>query len=185
VPWSYWGSETVGSIPNGDVVDWVYVEFRDAVDAPSATAATRIDRQAGFLLDDGSIVGLDGVSNLFFSGTVANNLFILIHHRNHLDIMSASALTESSGIYTYDFTTSASQAYGSIQKDLGAGVFGMITGDANMDGTIDDLDATEAWFSQAAQSGYFSGDVDMNSQVNNQDKNDIWLPNVGNSQMLP
>ena len=63
-PWNYPGTDSVIAIPNTEVVDWVLVELRDAADAASATAATRITRKAGFLLKDGTVVGLDGSSNL-------------------------------------------------------------------------------------------------------------------------
>ena len=45
-PWNYSGSESVVSIPNANVVDWVMVELRDAASAPLATVGTRIARQA-------------------------------------------------------------------------------------------------------------------------------------------
>ena len=99
--------------------------------------------------------------------------------------MSANALTESGGIYTYDFTNAAGQAYGDNQSDLGGGKFGMIGGDANANGTINDFDITEVWYLQAGKTGYLSGDANMDSQVNNPDKNDIWFGNYGKSEILP
>ncbi len=32
-PWNYTGTESVGSIPNSDVVDWILIELRDAANA--------------------------------------------------------------------------------------------------------------------------------------------------------
>ncbi|MBM3436207.1 MAG: hypothetical protein FJY07_08355, partial [Bacteroidetes bacterium] len=58
-PWFYLGTESVEAIPNSGVVDWILVELRDAASAASATAVTSIARQAGFLLNDGSVVGLE------------------------------------------------------------------------------------------------------------------------------
>jgi hypothetical protein len=111
-PWNYPGTESVGSIPNTDVVDWVLVELRDATDAASATGATRIAQQAGFILKDGTVVGLDGSSNLQFGASFSSGLFVIVWHRNHLGVLSAAALTETGGIYSYDFSTSLSQAHG-------------------------------------------------------------------------
>ncbi|MCD4684020.1 MAG: hypothetical protein K8R86_12115, partial [Bacteroidales bacterium] len=184
-PWEYNGGENVASIPNSDIVDWLLVEFRDAADVNSATSATSLGGQAAFILRDGSIVDLNGSSILSFDYTITQNLFIILWHRNHLPAMSKYPLNETGGIYTYDFTTAADQAFGNNQSDFGGGKFGMIAGDANADGTINDFDGIEAWYPQIGQSGYLSGDVNMDGQVNNPDKNDVWLPNYGKSEQLP
>jgi hypothetical protein len=62
-PWNYSGTESVSSIPNADVVDWVLIEMRDAPDAASATSATIIEQQAAFISEDGSMVATDGTSS--------------------------------------------------------------------------------------------------------------------------
>ncbi len=66
-PWNYTGTESVTSIPNSGIVDWVLIEFRDAATASNATPATIFDRRAAFLLQDGTVVDLDGMSELQFS----------------------------------------------------------------------------------------------------------------------
>lgn len=87
-PWNYPGTESVASIPNNQVVDWVLIEGRDAPDAASATETTSFVRQAAFLLSNGKIVDLDGVSLLSTNYSLNNNLFVVIWHRNHLPILS-------------------------------------------------------------------------------------------------
>jgi len=47
-PWNYTGSETVALIPNTEVVDWVLVEIRDAIDAASANSSTIVEQQFTF-----------------------------------------------------------------------------------------------------------------------------------------
>ena len=84
LPWLYAGTESVVSIPNANVVDWVLVELRDAANAASATSATRIARQAGFLLKNGTVTAVDGASTYAIQCSVAQNLFVIIWHRNHL-----------------------------------------------------------------------------------------------------
>ncbi len=184
-PWNYPGSVNIESIPNANIVDWVLIELRDAEDATSATPGTMIAKQAAFLLNDGSVVGLDGSSILSFYHSIIQSLFVVIWHRNHLGVMSANALTETGGVYTYDFTTSGGQAYGTdAQKDLGSGVYGMIAGDANADGDVNTGDKT-IWTNQAGVSGYKTADMNMNTQVNNQDKNNKWLLNSGEECQVP
>ncbi|MBN1339167.1 MAG: PKD domain-containing protein, partial [Bacteroidales bacterium] len=108
-PWNYTGSESVASLPNLNVVDWVLVELRDAANASSATSATMIARQAAFLLNNGSVVGMDGTSDLNFNVSLNNQLFVVIWHRNHLGIMTSGAVSLDAGVYTYNFSTSATQ----------------------------------------------------------------------------
>ena len=76
-PWNYNGTESVVSIPNPDIVDWILVEFRDAPDAASAIPATTIERQAAFLKNDGSVVSLDGTSILSFNHSIIQSLFVV------------------------------------------------------------------------------------------------------------
>ncbi len=186
-PWQYTGSESVTSIPNANIVDWVLIELRDATDAASANSTSVIARQAAFLTCNGTVVGLDGSSILSFDNSINHQLFVVVWHRNHLGIMAANAVTQSGGIYTYDFSTGAGQAYGgsSGQKEIGSVVWGMIAGDGNADGDINSDDKTNVWSSQAGTNGYKSGDFDMNGQVMNQDKNDVWVGNIGAESQVP
>jgi len=179
-PWNYSGTENVLAIPNSEVVDWVLVELRDAVDAASATSATRVARQAAFIKKDGSIVGLDGTTSLQFSNSITQQLFVVIWHRNHLGVLSANALTLSGGIYTYDFSTALTQAYNADfgYKVIGSGIYGMAGGDNDADGDVDLTDIA-TWKSNAGTTGYKSSDFNMNNQVSNTDKNDVWVENNG------
>jgi hypothetical protein len=184
-PWLYTGTESVVAMP-ANVVDWVLIELRDATSAANASLATRIARKAGLLLTNGNIVATDGVSPLFFTNSVSNNLFVVIHHRNHLAILSANALTQTGGIYTYDFSTASAQAFGSnAEKQLATGIWGMYCGDANGNGTIEIGDLTPAWKSNAGKTGYFPADLNFNRQVNNSDKDSFWLPNYGKGTNVP
>ena len=184
--WYYTGTEAVSFIPNNNITDWVVVEFRDAPSAPLATGATIVNKQAAFLLSDGSVVGLDGTSPLKVNGIFTNNLYAVIWHRNHLGILSANPLILS-GInqYSYDFTTGPGQAYLSGQKDLGGGIYGMIGGDGQPDGNILGSDIANVWWNEAGTNGYLMGDFNMDTQVDNNDKNDIWFPNNGAGTQVP
>jgi hypothetical protein len=185
-PWNYTGTESLIDIPGTDVVDWILVELRDAPDPDFATTDTRVARQAALLLNDGAIVGLDGSSSLHFIESIDQQLFVVLWHRNHLGIMSANALTPSpEGVYSYDFTTAASQAYGDGQNFLGNDNYGMTGGDTNADGIINDSDAIQIWIPQAGTAGYLNGDVNLNGQVNNPDKNDMWYENLNKQTQVP
>ena len=186
VPWNYSGTESVDSIPNTDVVDWVLIELRDTTDAALATSETMIARQAVFLLNDGSVVDLDGNNGpcCVAAPSITDSLFVVIWHRNHICIMSTNPLTKSGDVYTYDFTTPAGQAFGTdAQKNFG-GIYGMFGGDANADSNIN-TDDKSIWENQVGTKGYQPSDFDMDGQVNNPDKNEFYVPNFEKSAQLP
>jgi hypothetical protein len=155
--------------------------------ASDATPATMVSRQAGFLLNDGSIVDIDGSSMLRFDVVVNDNLFVIVHHRNHLGIMSANPVIQTAGNYMHDFTTGSGQAHGDInaQKQILPGVWGMIAGDINADGIINMADKSPEWEVLAGEAGYHQADLNFDGQVNNMDKDDFLIPNQGNSSYTP
>ena len=185
-PWNYGGTESITTIPAG-VVDWVLVELRDAANASSAVSATLIARRAGLLHNDGRITGTDGFSMLQFDNTISQQLFVIIHHRNHLSIMSASPLAYEKGIYQFDFSTSSGQIYqgASGSKEISPGVWGMIAGDADGNGSIENEDKTSVWDEAAGKQMYLSSDLNLDSQADNLDKDDYWFPNFGRNSAIP
>jgi len=180
-PWNYDGSDSVISIPNNNIVDWMLIEIRDATSAALATSGTMVAQQAGFLHSNGNVVGLDGSSNLEFDVTISDSMFVVIHHRNHLEVLSAHGLQHTGNVYSYDFTIGSDQAYGGNLKDMGFGAWTLYGGNGIVDSQIDDLDKTSVWEPESGKAGYLQGDYNMDGQVNNPDKNEIWLINNGTS----
>jgi PKD repeat protein len=187
-PWFYNGGESVIGIPDPEIVDWVLIELRETSgDASTANSLKAIGRMAAFVKSDGSIIAKDGINLPEFELMVADNLFVVIWHRNHLGIISAVPVIRSGENYIYDFSSSDTQAYGGVnaQKQLTSNIWGMIAADGNSDGTIDDSDRNYPWMIEAGLSGYYFGDYNLDNQVNNLDKNDYWLPNTGKSSYVP
>ena len=184
-PWFYTGTESVAAIPD-NVVDWVLVDLRDASSATAALPATSVEMQAAFILNNGSVVGLDGSSVLQFTASISNDPYVVVWHRNHLGVLSATSPVETGGVYTYDFSTELAQAFGGGlgYKLIDTGVYGMAGGDANGDGVIDAADKA-LWAGQAGTKGYKASDFDMDSQVNNTDKNDLMIENQDLSSQIP
>jgi hypothetical protein len=143
-------------------------------------------QQAAFILNNGSIVGLDGVSNLQFDNSVTQGLFVVVWHRNHLGVMSGTPLFPIGGVYHFNFTTGQTQAYGGAagHKEIGAGIWGLVAGDGNADGEITTADKS-SWATEAGKKGYLSNDYSMNSEVNNQDKNEKWTSNLTYKSQVP
>jgi uncharacterized protein (TIGR02145 family) len=183
-PWNYAGTENISIAPTANITDWVLVELRNTDgDASTATPDKRIHRQAALLLADGSIVKTNGSGPIEFTGAILNNLYVIIWQRNHLAVMSANPLTPTDGNYVYDFTNSVSKAYLDGQKQIGLGVYGMIGGDSDANGTVNSLDKTQ-WNSKAGKAGYLNSDNDLDGQSDNIDKNEIWDLNNGLSAPL-
>ena len=132
--------------------------------------------------------GLDGIDSPVRIAVqeVPDNPFVIIRHRNHLDIMSATALIESNGVYQYDFTSGSGQAYGTgAQKEIISGVWGMYGGDINADGKIDSSDKSANWQTEAGLSGYLSSDLNFDGEANNIDKDEYWINNLGEDCQIP
>ncbi len=83
----YTGTETVGSIPAG-VVDWVQLQLR-------SNTTTTVASRAAFVKSDGTVVDTDGASNVSFTGVTPGSYYIVVNHRNHLSVMSASTVALS------------------------------------------------------------------------------------------
>jgi hypothetical protein len=186
-PWNYLGTESVMSLP-ANTIDWVLIELRDAPSAAEATTATRIARQAALLRNDGRVIDLSGNPELNFGPlTITNDFYVVVYHRNHISILSAIGLTQSDGVYTYNFTTGSGQVFGGAlaQKELVPGVWGMMGGDGDANGLIDQVDKDPVWEIEAGDQGYLKSDYNLDSQSNNLDKDDIWVPNLGSGSQVP
>jgi len=187
-PWNYTGNETVLQMPSGSIVEWGLLELRETTgNASTATEATIIAQQAVYIRKDGMVKGLDGSNLPHFSEEISNNLYVIVRHRNHLSIMSANALSISGSAYTYDFTSGSEKVYGGAlgHKQIGPGVWGMMSGDGNADDIININDKNDVWGIQAGKEGYLTGDYNLNKQVDNTDKNEGWEPNNGNETQVP
>jgi len=173
-PWNYSGGENVSSIP-ADVVDWVLVGLR------SAETEADIILRAAFIKSDGSIVDTSGSGGVEFEGLAYGDYFVVIYHRNHLSIMSNSALPLSETSALYDFSTASAQAYGSnSMAEVETGVFAMICGDGNADGVVDESDHF-LWRSENGTAWSYGkgGDFNLDGGIDAADLNFFWRANNG------
>ena len=169
-PWFYMGTDAVGSIPSSSVVDWVLCEIRTG-----AAPTTTLEQHAGFIKSDGSIVGLDGISPLQFDYSPVGSYYFVLHHRNHLPVMTATPIFAGPlGPGTIDFTTAMASAYGTNpMKEVVTGTFGLWAGDVNANGQVKyngSANDRASIFNRIGSltgivSGYYPEDVNMNGQV--------------------
>lgn len=164
------------------IVDWVFVELRSATDNKQI-----IDSRSALLQRDGDIVGLDGVSTLTFDVAQAADYYVVVKHRNHLGVMTKTALALSSTPITVDFTTvttptytlsSSTQNVPQVTIEQGLALWsGNTTYDNKMiyQGTNNDNNSVYQQVVGASTNvlqlpsyklkGYYSGDVNMNGEV--------------------
>ncbi|MEM9991616.1 MAG: CUB domain-containing protein, partial [Bacteroidota bacterium] len=83
-PYSDGKTATTSVLAN--MIDWVYVEIRDP-----ATGMNVLEGQSALLRPDGTVVDVDGASPLIISQN-AGNYHVVIRHRNHLSIMTGTAV---------------------------------------------------------------------------------------------
>jgi len=138
------GNETIANAstvladngPNS-IVDWVYVELRDAND-PVLVLATR----AGLVQRDGDVVEMDGTGALCFEQNSAGNYYVAVRHRNHLGVMTAvSVALDNSGVVV-DFTSPSLDVFntapvhdGNERADVN-GVKALWAGNTNVDDSV-------------------------------------------------
>ena len=175
---------TVDSIPS-DIVDWVLVELRS-----SLIGGDTIGYKSAFLKNDGTIVGDDGINNNLIVDVPPGSYYIVIRHRNHVAVMSSDTLIlndNSSVPVTYDFTTGSAQFYGgsSGSKQIETGVWGMMAGDANGNGQVQNNDSENYWKPDNGTAGYKNSDFNLNGQVQNNDNENYWKPNNGRGSQVP
>lgn len=78
--------QTVNTIPP-NTVDWILVELRD-----KSNKTAIITSRSALLLNNGSIVDIDGITPLQL-GAFADNYYVVVKHRNHLPIMSKEPIS--------------------------------------------------------------------------------------------
>lgn len=111
-----------------------------------------------------------GVASASFPGAVnGNSYYIVVKHRSSLETWSANPVSFGSSA-SYNFTTSASQAYGDNMISLGNGKYGIFAGDLNHDGFIDGSDFTDVDNDNANFAlGYLFTDVNGDGYVDGND----------------
>jgi len=179
IPFNYNGTESVTSIPNVNIVDWVLVELRKPTSGlpADANSATIIGRKAGFLLNDGIVVDLDGATPLSFNIIKQGSSFLVIRHRNHLGVISNTIPSNSAGTFANDYSLLAnSYKDPSASSDpvalLSGGIYGLWAGDANNDGVVNATDVNLIKIATAnSASGYLPTDVNLSNSINVNDVN--------------
>ncbi len=190
-PYSYWNptvpantiAPAVLNVSGSNaIVDWVFVELRDAAD-PTVIVSSR----SALLQRDGDIVELDGLSPLQVRSVSTTSYYVAVRHRNHLAVMTASPITLTMAGVVVDFRQPATPTFvkgpAAIHQAQVVVVQGraMWAGNALRDnvviyqGTNNDVNVLAQQVVSAPANtfqlpfyilkGYLSGDINMNGEV--------------------
>jgi hypothetical protein len=134
--------------------DSVIVECRSSVSPYSVVYSSRC------ILDTNGYITF-----VYPASLLTDDYYIAIKHRNSLETWSSTPIE----LYTtsnYDFTTSASAAYGSNQVEVDPGIWAFYSGDLNGDENVDLIDISRVELEVNNFSfGYNSSDINGDGNV--------------------
>lgn len=122
-----------------------------------------------------------GLISTVFQSVPDGNYYVAVKGRNMIQTWSAQPEVIGIVPFTYDFTTSAAQAYGSNMIQVNPGVWAFYSGDINQDEVIDNSDSDTLFHDiENSSFGILTTDLNGDGAVDNSDT-DAYFINVGNS----
>lgn len=168
-PWNYTGTESTTQsflLTNSNIIDWVLLELRTGTGS-----GTIIAKKAALLKADGKVCDYRDVNSpVVFENISAGNYYVVVRHRNHIGVMSASPVTISQQSQLYDFSTAITQYYGSDAKLITGSIYGLYAGDVNGNGVINAVDRNLVITNNSSMT-YNNADLNLNAVVNAADRN--------------
>lgn len=164
-----------------DAVDSVTVEVRNAVTAAGSTIRKF---QSAWLLTDGTIRHyVDTTQHSVVFDVPAGSYYLVVHHANHLPVMSASFQALSDVAVQYDFSTGQAQAFGSQALMPVGSRYALYPGDVNRSGIVTAADANVI-FGALNVVGYSASDANLSGIVTAADAN-IVFGNLNQAIQVP
>lgn len=154
-------AKTVGYVPmwgNG-IADKINIELHDTANYNNIIySASGID------------LSTTGTANHSINSPVNSRYYLTIKHRNSIETVSATPVSFSGQDVSYDFSTSASKAFGDNMKFLSGGIFAIYSGEAMQDGVVDGSDMAAIDNSSSMMlSGYYPEDINGDGIVDGSD----------------
>ncbi|MCW5897816.1 MAG: hypothetical protein KIT10_00990 [Flavobacteriales bacterium] len=180
-PYSDLGYQGIGgggeSFPSGilvldgpdAIVDWVWIELRDALHPAHVVSA-----RAALVQRDGDVVDRDGSSAIGMSA-LPGEYHVAVHHRNHLPVMTAAPVALGWAVTPLDLSTGMIDTYGLDAQRLRGGRWLLWAGDVTGNGVVQYtgpgndrdpiLQAIGGLVPSATTSGYMPHDVNLDGTV--------------------
>ncbi|MCK9271205.1 MAG: hypothetical protein M0P50_12280, partial [Bacteroidales bacterium] len=170
-----------------DVVDWVLVSIRQG----DSLASSTIFRCVGLVARDGTVT----LECPCFRTSGIDKYYILIDHRNHLQVMSKAVKLNGGTTLGFDFTIQDSWRLGTpVPQEVGQKLIGshyvMVggNGDQQMEPSsqfdLNSLDFDVWTHDNGKVFQYLRGDYDMNLDCNSLD-DELWINNNGKINFIP
>ncbi len=184
-PWNYMGTEGLNWTDDdyiGTETDWVLVSFRNG-----ATKDTEVVQTAALVHQDGRITF---PNPCVLTETMGTEFYVVIDHRNHMNIMTPTAISVVNNQLTYDFRASDSYitGLGFGQKQLPTGEWVMFAADADQSdipsSIVDGLDKSIWLEGNGTFDDYCPPDFNLDGDVNGEDKS-LWFDNHGVYSRVP
>ena len=128
----FWNGTSMNQVQDADMDLTTFNKFTGTTADTLSVLLADAFTPFGYVFESHNVnINPDGTMTVSVPASLSGSYYIVIKQRNSVETWSATAVSFSGGIITYDFTTSASQAYGSNQIDLnGDGtVWGLYSGD--------------------------------------------------------
>lgn len=162
-----------------NAVDVVTVEIR------SSETGETLQTADVYVSTEGYIINADGERSVPFYYTTDKEYYLVIRHRNHLDIMSSSKhmFSDYPDVRTTIDLTTAGSTYGDGFVELESNLYGMYQGEVNSDETVSYSDAFEV-ISNVANPTNWNADVNLDNVITYFDAFKS-LTNNGESSAVP
>jgi hypothetical protein len=176
-------TEVLGPLPDS-VVDWIVVELR------SDLAGGRRYFRSGLVTRHGRVVEPIGNQPLLFRQVRTDGYFVVLHHRNHLRVMTErrTNVRPGNGRLLVDFTM-GNDIFGGASSMVAAAsqagriVWAVPVGDVDQTLSVD-RDDWGRWPLPDVDEGYLQLDTSMDGVVSTSDHNLIWN-NRGRTSAVP
>ncbi len=114
-------------------------------------------------------VNTDGTASVTIPAGLGSSYFMVVKHRNSIETWNASPVSFGGATISYNFSSSASQAFGNNMKQIN-GKYVLYGGDVNQDGIVDADDMVSVDNDAASfLTGYLPSDTNGDGVINSAD----------------
>ena len=168
----YSDGRTISAMPGG-MVDWIYVALKSSPTGAVVCGKSVLLNQSGQAVQD------DGTTAYIELPAAPGDYYLLVQHRNHFNVLTATAQTlQTLSSAEYNFTTGSDKYHAPLSAlEVETGKWATKAGEAEHDGHITSHDYVQWYRGKTASAGYWLADFNMDGVVNETDYN-LWRSNA-------